>query len=276
MEAILNTIKISKSFSILNEPNDLFVKDVNLLIFKNNQLFNVNFIDSLGYFVLNYQSASGPLSGDTFEIVASAPNFKTVSAKTHIPEKVLIENFKIIPVVDFNEENFPFSEVELQFSDNIATENFYEIVLTRAGNIYDFKEFFKLFTKDLSVLSESYYPRSVRFDLKAPVRLLFNDKLFNGKLKTFRFNYYPPFVRGLGGPQIPFHSISVQLRNVTKEYYLYYTSALQNRNNQTEDLLFGIPEPINVYSNISQGLGIFSGFNLDLKQVFIPEILLDL
>jgi hypothetical protein len=276
-EGKLNSLKITQSFSILNKPKDLLVKNAEITLLKNNQIFAVSdFIDSLGLYTFNYPFGKGPAIGDTFELTIAAPNFETVISKSYIPSKVLIDTFIIKPLVSFSKLMHPISEIELTFTDPSSEENFYEIIVTDIFGIYDFENYKKLQTNDASVTLEPYYPPKERFDLNMPNRLLFRDNKFNGQTKTIRFNYYPTFSFESGVSLINSHFLTIQLRNVTKDYFLFYSSSLQNSNNQREDILYGNPEPLNVFSNIKNGYGIFSGFNLDIKQVLMPEIILDL
>ena len=84
-------------------------------------------------------------------------------------------------------------------------------------------------------------------------------------------NYTPPIVNSQGSLFISDHYIIVHLRNVTKEYYQFKTSFLQAGYHARENYLLGMSEPINVISNINNGIGLFSGYNTDMKQFHIER-----
>ncbi len=45
---------------------------------------------------------------------------------------------------------------------------------------------------------------------------------------------------------------------------------IQHLYENTEDVLYGMAEPLNVYSNIENGYGLFAGFNHHIVTLHIP------
>jgi len=95
---------------------------------------------------------------------------------------------------------------------------------------------------------------------------VFSDSLFQGKTVEIQIK-----VQGTSKDNPPF----VVLRNVSKSYYQYrrqWTAHqfLQSRE-RTVDLSFFRGEPINMFSNINGGLGIFVAYSQDIKECRIIQ-----
>jgi hypothetical protein len=266
-------VELSSSTSIFDTINPSPVKNAFVLLFKNN-----NFVDTLQYdsinkmYPLGYNKPfAGPLPGDTYEINIIAEGFRPISAKTTIPEKVEIIDFKIIPVGFIDDLGGAWSEIILTFKDPSEEPNFYEIVV--GGIDFDPKGYFSLFSYEKFITQEGYYPSPLRIDLKKPQYLLFNDRSFDGEEKTISIYYYPPQFMQYER-YVSRHLGNIQLKNVTEEYYLFKTSYLQGLYNQKENALYGMGEPMNVFTNIENGYGVFAGYNDHIVQFAVQETLI--
>jgi len=270
-------IELGSSTSIFDTVTHNSIIDASVLLFKNN-----DFIDTLQYnpdnglYSFGYGPFEGPSIGDKYAIQIFAEGYEQVWAETKIPEEVEIIEANIIPVAFINDHGGVWSEVVLTFDDPGNFNNYYEIVVVTdiSDYLYDPENYSYLFSHESFITGESYYPSPLRFDLKEPKRLLFNDNSFNGEDVTLSFYYYPPQFM-TDKRFISHHIVSVQLRNITEEYYLFKTSFLQSLYNQKEDILYGMGEPLNVFSNIENGYGIFAGFNESIVQILIPETIVD-
>jgi hypothetical protein len=267
-------IELSSSISIFDTISPSPIKNATVLLYKNNV-----FVDTLQYnsnhkmYPLGYTKPfEGPLPGDIYEINILAEGFRQISAKTTIPEKVEIISFQIIPVAFIDELGGAWSEVILTFKDPPGISNYYEIVV---GEIdFDPTGFFSLFSYEKIITEESYYPSTLRIDLKKPYYLLFNDSSFNGEEKTLSFYYYPPQFGDNIERYISRHLGNIQLKNVSEEYYFFKTSYLQGLYNQKENALYGMGEPMNVFTNIENGYGVFAGYNDNIVQFAVDETLI--
>lgn len=279
-------IEVTTTTHIFDTSEIKPVTDATVLLYKNGE-----FVDTLEYetesglYPLGYGPFEGPLPGDVYSIDVSAPGYDKVYAQTAIPEKVEILDISITPVglIDDSIEIIVrgrrlgggiWSEVTITFADTPHIENYYEIVVSPIYSFYESKKLYTLFTNESIITGESYYPSPMELHLKNPRQLLFNDRSFNGDTRTISFYYFPPQGWYIN-PYISNHIINIQLRNITAEYYYHKTTLLQSLNHQEEDVLYGMREPLNVFTNIENGHGIFAGFNEDIFQVQIEEIIVD-
>ena len=281
-------IEISSTYHIFDTSEYKSVTDATVLLFKNGEFVDtIKYVDTLQNrpYPVDYAPFSGPLPGDTYSIEVSAPGYEKVYAKTTIPEKVEILDVSITPVglIDDSIEIIVggrrlgggiWSEVTITFADPPHIENYYEIVVSPIHSFYESKKFYTLFTNESIITGESYYPSPMELHLKNPRQLLFNDRSFNGDTRTISFYYFPPQGWYINS-YIEYHIINIQLRNITAEYYYHKTTLLQSLNNQEEDVLYGMREPLNVFTNIENGHGIFAGFNEDIFQAQIEETIVE-
>ncbi|OQY03927.1 MAG: hypothetical protein B6I20_04105, partial [Bacteroidetes bacterium 4572_117] len=145
--------------------------------------------------------------------------------------------------------------------------NYYEIGL----KIKEAKQFERIYTYENIITNEAYYPTLLSVGLKKPFYLPFNDKKINGKTIRLDIFHNAP-IWDDGAIHMGDYTLQIYLRSVTEEYYKYHTTLLQHLYKQQEDIIFGMAEPINAYSNIENGYGVFAGFNEDVVEMYIEGI----
>ncbi|MDN4166091.1 DUF4249 domain-containing protein [Cytophagales bacterium LB-30] len=108
-------------------------------------------------------------------------------------------------------------------------------------------------------------------DIHKDGTLLFSDSFFDGEsLEVELLAKTSPRTTDMDGNLImaissnSFLRYHVQIRNVSKEYYTYKQTLIQYWNTRLNDFV----EPVNIYSNVNGGLGIFAG---ETVQTFILE-----
>ena len=273
----LLTVEIQATTSFNDETRKKIISDATVILKKNNtETDTLEYIDSLKTYLIDLNNiANYPIANDTFTITVNRQDYKTVSSKTILPDKVAITGSDIIPIAFFDDSEpaRPVSEASINFNDPAETENYYELILSDITERED--TYFELTTNNKFITSESYYPTSFEFDKTKPKSLLFSDKMFNGQEVAINVFYMCPFIIIEGIKTIPTHYITIHLRNVTKEYYLYKTTAMKQRYSLQENILYGVGEPVDIYTNIKNGYGLFGAYNYDINQHRIEEIIID-
>lgn len=263
-------LNIQNSATIFDTTKDNTIKNAIVLLYSNGIFFDtVHYVDS----VRNYpiKQSFNPIAGDKIDVKVIKDGFENVSATSRIPLKVIITDTAITPIAYFDETGAIFSEIKITFSDPANEINFYELVVTDiAYSNYDDPDiYYNLTTQDEIITSESYYPSILNFATDKPKYLLFKDKKISGQTHTLTVYYMPP-IEPVGG-YINDHYISIHLRNVTEDYYKFKTTMLQQMYGKKEDILYGVAEPINVFTNIKNGYGIFAGFNNDIVSIHVNK-----
>lgn len=241
------------------------ISDALVLYFENKVLKDtLEYSDQSQTYMVTKKIPDFPVAGNHYSILIKKDGYESISAETVIPRQVKIKDVVVTPVAYFDEDGWVHSEIAMTFEDPADEINFYEVALTDIAFSEDNPDsFYELTTNDKLVTGESYYPSLMQFDVRKPKYLLFSDAAINGKSHTLLMYYSPP--QGINDQLfIKFHYISVQLRNVTEEYFKYKTTLIQHLNSKKEDILYGTGEPVNTISNIKNGYGLFAGYNADI------------
>lgn len=195
-----------------------------------------------------YRASVRPASGIRYTLNVSAPDFDPVVASARMPKMVAILDAKIDSSEVVHGAVNPRIPVEVTFQDQELEENYYEIrIIQRVARKYA--------TSDGQVREDTIF--AVR-PLLAPGgnqedrTSIFDDTLFNGRTYTFKsevsLQYYFP-----GGTVLETH---LTLISISPEYYRYLTT--RNLQRDTDGDPFA--QPVLVFSNIENGMGIFGGY----------------
>lgn len=249
-----------------------YVKDALVLYYENNQLRDtLDYSDSLKKYILANNPSEYPVKGSTYSIVVQKHGYTTVKGDAFIPEIVPLSKIEVLPIAYLDENHSAYSEVTMYFTDPVMQNNFYEIIAIDGYSKND--EGYELSTNDKLITGESYYPALLELKNNRPNFLLFKDTGVQGRHVELKIYYIPPQV--IKGPEgkryIAQHMLNVYLRNVSEEYYRYKTTYIEHVDKNSENILYGQSEPMNVYSNIENGYGIFAGYNYSIQSANIPE-----
>lgn len=191
-----------------------------------------------------YFANSKPKPGSTYYIqVASENGTAIASAKMPSP---FTGSSKLVLNGGIDQTGVPSDLVSISWNDNGAENNYYKI------NFYYYSELAQAFvpfsfaTTDQVLLSNETIKTN-------DGGYIFKDDVFNGKSKTL--SAVPSF--GLTSSTAPYKYL-IELRNMSEEYYKYLTTLQRYRDAQ--DFSTGLfSEPIVVFNNINNGLGIWAG-----------------
>jgi hypothetical protein len=261
-------VKLWNSWSVLDTTHASQIKDAKVLWYENGRLLDsLIFDETLDAYTL--KDFYFPVEKANYSIEVLKDGYKNISAQNSITPGVPIHDYTLIPFAGFNSDNLAYSSVLITFNDPGQTENYYEIIVTEVSNE---KDKYQLWTNEKIITEEPWYPSVLSFESKLPQRLLFNDKQINGTEKQIVFYFTPEQVIDRGKLKIRYSIIDIFLRSVTAEYYNYFTTLLQHKYNQKGDFFYGLSEPLNVFSNVKNGYGIFAGFQNSAVTVEIDTL----
>ncbi len=172
------------------------------------------------------------------------PGMETVFCEDIIPEKTFLQSCVCTDSVLIDEDGFIINELKLDFED-LSGPSFYEVQLS-AKYIIDNNYTSIWFMKN----SDPIITSTGLLDYN-PKTLIFNDKMFDGKHCSVKI-YFATMTYAD-------YNLTITFRSVSESYYKYkerqfaYLFSLEN------DIFSGMSEPINLYSNITGGYGIFAG-----------------
>ncbi len=170
--------------------------------------------------------------GTIYYLTVSTPDGKNITATTSIPNTNSTLTFSSHYVNDPNQQDSTYS-ITTFWNDSPGTEDYYRIS-------YYSEQFYGNNLTDTSYTN--FYTNN------------FSDKGKNGSTLSDIFEVYSSNLTGNTG--------ELYLIHATKEYYLFHLKLANAAG-------FGFPfsEPVQMYSNINGGYGIFAGFNQYKLQV---------
>ena len=253
-------VYVYKSKSILSiEPTE-YIKDAVVKVFKSDELLEVLTI------VLPSDPEKNPPYYRTSHLVpefdmeytieVNVEGYETISAKNSIPTPVELESVTFDPRVSAGideEVNVDF-DVSVSLKDPANIENFYHLKFYQELTPFTVSPMgdttfgipYLAFPTEMSEVNENDPPVKYERDQS----YLIKDVQFDGQYITLAFTGAYSF-----DPSKTLGRFKIELRTVSKAYYLYHDSL--NRQNQNGDQ-FG--NGVVVFNNIDNGLGNFSGF----------------
>src|SRR5690554_111109 len=267
-----NKLTMGMSSSVSGKPLD-DLADCKVLIKKNNILLDTVFYDyNKEYYNLFENEADFPVAGDELEIDVICGDL-SVSSKSRMPSKVPIKSIDTSSVYSiFIIDGRLYGSSSLTFEDPQNEENYYELIVSYPGLNNGELEMRKIRSDESFIKGESHYSSDFNTVNTSSVSesLLFSDKTFNGEEKTVNFYFEMGVYMNESTVEFQHTLIHYHLRNVSKEYYTFSTSKRNHLITNNVNFLFGASEPINVSSNVDNGLGLFGLYNHDQKGFFFP------
>lgn len=214
----------------------------------NNNLIGDFIHQADGYYQLsNYL----PVAGATYRLEISNPGFKSVSAQSSAPSILSINSMDTLR----KGVNMQYS---IAFNDNGAEKNFYAITVKKVvshldpwgtGEPYTFENPY-FYTTEAFVQNNS---PDVDGKIWGSI-MLFSDATFNGGTCTFTAEHDL-----FGEGSFPDDSIFVVvgLHSLSEDYFKYSTSLDKYQESEGDPFA----QPVQVYSNIEDGFGIFGGYS---------------
>jgi hypothetical protein len=191
-----------------------------------------------------YLSPLKPRAGETYRLSVNVPGELPISSEVVLPKPVRPDTGYVTKVSEYD------YLLTLEFTDPPGPTA-YE--LTVYENASDSMQFAQLETDDQDVHVETYWtPRNDYPDNGATLGPLFwalNDRNFQEQKKKLVFRM---FVYG-GLPE----TWTVQMRTLSDAYSQYRTTSVKQQETYNDPFA----QPIQVYNNINNGVGIFAGYS---------------
>lgn len=188
-----------------------------------------------------------PVAGRNYKLKVTVNGFKDVEAQTTIPSPTPVNSFTVIKGAGTDFNNQPLARLSINFNDP-AEKNFYYVRMnySRIDTFYIDSVNYTVYpgTYDLYLDPGSSDNNGENYINGA---FMTTDELFNGKNYTLNLNF-PQFAIDDSSASVNFF-----FSTISEEYYKYFrTLYLQQATSFNP-----FAEPVRVYSNINNGLGIF-------------------
>ena len=219
----------------------------------NNQVIETITPSSDKFNHVRYKGKTKPLSGQSYAVQVSIKDEPIRQAINKVPTYVPITSVEMDSsrLIDGG----PI-EMKVNFKDPGNEKNYYTIKFI--------EDAFYITKKDTVWYTQEIFYEVVEQSLSNDERgleKLVNDNLFNGKDYTFHVKLYNR--RYSFGSQIFQQHARVVLLSVSEEYYKYFTTK------SLQDYTNGDPfaQPVQVFTNIENGLGIFAGYSTSVIEL---------
>jgi len=261
------TVKVGKSRHVLDPVNmqssnrEIYtVKNAVPVLYENNVAFDTLVFNSTDYlYKSRYNKKIRP--GYTYTIRVNASGFTEAEAVTLVPSSSEIAEVKWVQHVRTNSDGFSMDDVTIKLNDpaepNVYLIQFFSSYVYTTG---DANPIYCVSTndKDIELLGNETDPLNPDncFD---GGKLLMKDTHFNGTQKQVKFSiesdvlktYSDPNTNRIRRPYIKVYRITEDYFKFLKSYSIY---------NSSDENPFA--EPVNVFSNVKNGYGIFSAYTV--------------
>lgn len=246
-------VEISTTTTIENGETK-FVNDATVELWSENIFLEQFIFDQSGL----YKSEIVPELNNYYKLIIKMVNGDTLICGDSIPSIVSITDAYFIYPAGFEITEVKignYAEAYVTFKDPGGEVNYYEISMY--GSKYQSNELYGIETSsdDPNVLSEGIS----RYE---PGFILLSDRNFNGSAYTLKMKF--------NSSSYWDNKIYVNVMNVSPAFFeykktivkqLYYQEGIQNIDDiQDMSNLTIIGEPVNIYSNVVNGLGIFASY----------------
>jgi hypothetical protein len=265
--SFLITAKISETTSIFDTTFNKNVSGAHLFFISDSRTDSLTYSDTTRYYYYNDYFNKVSIADKQVVKLDVEKNGQNIVVQDTMPSKIGLESYNIIKYAGRTNDDDLYSEITLTFKDPLEETNYYEIRLSQDYDESNEKNLYQIFSHDPIITTEPYYPSIIDIGVKPPPSLLFSDKAFNGKKISINFDYLPSVNSDKN--KIISHVIFLQFRSISESYYKFMTSYYLNVNNQKVQVFTGNKEPINVFTNVPNGCGIFAAYQMDRRTILI-------
>ncbi len=256
-----------------NDSNVYFIDNATCKLYADDKyLFDFIYQDT-GFYVApdNYK----PIVGVKYKIEVSTKNLSSAWAEDSIP--VFMPRITSVSVVDSAEYQTDeyilyLSELSFSFEDNLAEKNYFEMEMQERDDTLPFPVDTIVIGENDTIFSVGYMTMTLSprgndpvivneglIDFQ-PVKYPFSDELFNGQLHNFKILFCPNVFEENDVQDYADYTFFIKLRSVSEAYYHYRKKLILHINNQEGDFWTGTGAPVQMYSNVHNGYGIFAGY----------------
>ena len=229
-------VEVSASASILRPGDAVLVDDADISLYEDGIYLGDLEPDEFDVYRLDF----APEEGHIYELVGNHEDLGTVSSETTIPSALSVSNITVDDAINVNDEQI--FRVAFDLDDPVG-DNFYVLHIVENNYWGDnwSQSFFSTDPFFLGGSQDNYF-----WDGAA-----FRDDAFDGQKQRITIDL--DYVGNNG----------ILLISATKEHFLYHLSykAYQNSNGDP------FAQPVQIYSNVENGLGIFAGHNKTFTEI---------
>ena len=247
---------ISRSVGVLDTTSYTNIDDAVVSIFDGNGIM-VTSLTNQGEGLYTSISEATPEANESYTIEVSAPGYTAVNATNAIPSAIPIYDIDTVSSTNNNDQTI--LETTINFQDPPETDNYYMVEVLIKGtwineweeDTIEFREPLEISCNDLNIETINSFT-SGGFE-NTYLYIMLKDQNFNGEDYSLTFsviNYAEIKDMDLFG--------EIRLVNTSEAYFNYLKSFNMYQNTINNPFA----TPVQVYSNVNNGMGIFAGGTL--------------
>ncbi|KAB2852592.1 MAG: DUF4249 domain-containing protein [Ignavibacterium sp.] len=211
-----------------------------------------------------YISSSIVKAGVSYSCKVNIPNFPQMSAQTTVPEPTGIDSVVFTDLAGRGKEGEKISSVEFYVKNNPSQKRFWEVILVTEGLITEYNFETNAFEEHYGIRKEEIYMISGQDPVllnEANPLSLFSNKLMTKNTYKVKFYINEGYTKLNGGriPYIELRSVDESYYKYVKQYYIYESASEINIGQSSQHY------PL--YSNIKNGIGLFTGISASRKEL---------
>lgn len=241
-------VHVNTSVPVL-EPDTIFPEDALVLLYKDNDPW-----DTLAFKNNRYVSDYAGEEGGKYSLKVLIPGYDTVFSETKVPERPQIYDLSHKHDIIIDQDRIHYSQLKLTIRDNDPEVNYYEFdIIEKYSSEWSAEDTTYGFTW-LGNNVDPVLEDEGLLDYNPPT-MVFSDRLFNGSDYTMTINYTSP------NNDTNIYDVILIFNSVSSDYYYYKRKLAIFTSTLDSDIFFGGPEPVELYSNIKGGYGIFASYS---------------
>ena len=248
-------VNVSRNINITDRANYIPITNASIKVFENETLLQELTNNQDGFYVSDFI----PEKGKKYTIEVSASGFPTAKATSEVPNKTPIISLETNNINDYS------LNCKVKFKDNDNEQNYYMFSACNTGC-----EYYTDYISETEMIDTSYTYEYCYFDTEDIIVeewiyfdeqefIIFSDELLQGKEHTL------PIIMDYYISENDTLTLTCKLYSITESYYEYLKTFA--RHQEAVDNPF--VEPVQVYNNIEEGIGVFAGFSVSSDSVFI-------
>lgn len=244
--------------TIDNKRKKYSVENARVLIYRNGVFYDELVFDPQTYL---YKTASAKLATPDaeYQVKVAAPGFAEVTSPiARFLAQVPIKNIEVKKQVAANGVSGMLDEVVIEFDDPAATKNFYWITVERkytGTSPHNFYSWINVYPMDNEVVIPSSGDISTEMPSVPGDKLLLSDANFNGQTRRLALRMSSWELQSSSSMEV-----TISLNNATEDLYKYIRTRLLDVDNP-------FSTPVQAYTNITNGVGIFGLYAGDKRQL---------
>lgn len=244
-------ILLSHTLGLLDTSKIQVVENATVLISDEQNKYDTLLYKGEGVY---FSPDNKPRINKPYKLFVEKNGYKSITSTSKIPQPIAIDS--ITYITEFT--NDPFyaymgkGKINIYFQDNANESNYYTVRISDSPDSYS-----EFITSDPAIVTEApanlIYPDGLYHGYGA----IFSDNLFNGKSYSLNLSFPLLYYPDTTAVQDSTHKVI--LSSISEDLYKYDKSWEQRKDWLGQHNPFA--EPVLIYNNIENGIGIFAGFS---------------